>query len=456
MSLLDKLTGKLAGDGYQARALRGTALTFLSFGGQNFLRLASNLVLTRLLFPEAFGLMALVQVVLAGAVMFSDLGIRGSIVQDERGNDPAFLNTAWTMQIGRGILLWGVISLLAAPMSRFYEAPQLAELLLVSAFVPMIQGFNSTKMATASRTLQLGRMTFMALGAQLAGIIVMVALAYALESVWALVIGSLVSPAIIAVLSHFVLKGHQNTIGFEREAFSRLFKFGRYIFIATLASFFVRQGDNAILGKFVSLEDLAIYRIGFFLAAVPASLSLAVGDKVIFPLYARRPPADNPSNKRKIDRARFLVTGGLMAAAAFLALTGDWLIRFLYDPRYHAAGPVLVLIAVFSLPMLITHSYFKLPLASGQSGRYATMMITSALTQMTLLLILVPTYGLLGAAASPGLAAILTYPLLIWIIRPFKGWDPVHDTVFALAWLAIGAVAFWINWDVIVPLFTPV
>ena len=54
----------LAGDGLRARALRGTALTFLGFGAQQFLRLLSNLILTRLLFPEAFGLMAL-----AGLVM---------------------------------------------------------------------------------------------------------------------------------------------------------------------------------------------------------------------------------------------------------------------------------------------------------------------------------------------------------------------------------------------------
>ena len=85
--------------------MRGSFLTVLNFGGHNILRLGSNLILTRILFPEAFGLMALVQVVLAGTEMFSDFGIRGSIVQSSRGDDPVFLNTAWTVQIGRGVLL---------------------------------------------------------------------------------------------------------------------------------------------------------------------------------------------------------------------------------------------------------------------------------------------------------------------------------------------------------------
>ena len=65
-------------------------LTVVSFGGDNVLRLASNLILTRILFPEAFGLMALVQVVLASLSMLSDLGIFSAIVQNKRGDD---LNT---------------------------------------------------------------------------------------------------------------------------------------------------------------------------------------------------------------------------------------------------------------------------------------------------------------------------------------------------------------------------
>ena len=68
--------------------------------------LASNLILTRLLFPEAFGLMALGSVVLVGLQMFSDAGIGPSIAQSPRGDDPEFLDTAWTAQVLRGVILW--------------------------------------------------------------------------------------------------------------------------------------------------------------------------------------------------------------------------------------------------------------------------------------------------------------------------------------------------------------
>jgi O-antigen/teichoic acid export membrane protein len=87
----------------------------LKFGGENILRLGSNLILTRLLFPEAFGLMALVTVFLTGLKMFSDFGLNASIIRSARGDDPIFLQTAWTVQILRGVMLWLISVMLAGP-----------------------------------------------------------------------------------------------------------------------------------------------------------------------------------------------------------------------------------------------------------------------------------------------------------------------------------------------------
>ena len=451
--MIKRLTGALGGEGFQARAYRGSLMMVLNFGGHNVLRLASNLVLTRILFPEAFGLMALVQVVLAGTAMFSDFGIRGSIVQNPRGDDPVFLNTAWTLQIGRGLLLGLVVAVLAQPLAAFYEAPQLAELLLLAAVIPAVQGFNSTRMATAGRHIALGRVTALALSTQAFGIVVMIGLAWWLNSVWALIIGSVAAAILLMLLSHVVLPGgHQNRLQFEKAAARDLFGFGKYVFMATLASFFIQHGDRAVLGKFVTLEDLAIYNIGFFLAMVPLKFARRLNDSVIFPLYSRRPPGESETNRRKINRARFLLTGGLIGGTALLAVIGDTMVRIMYDPRYEGGGPVLVLIAVIALPQMITLSYERLPLSAGKSGRYAFFMIARALLLFGITILGVMNYGLLGAIVAPLIAWSLIYPVLIWVIGPFKGWDPRHDALFAAIAALLMAALLWVHWETIQPL----
>jgi len=69
------LVARFRGAGLMARALRSASWLLLGYGGSQALRLASNLILTRLLFPEAFGLMALVSVITVGLALFSDIGL---------------------------------------------------------------------------------------------------------------------------------------------------------------------------------------------------------------------------------------------------------------------------------------------------------------------------------------------------------------------------------------------
>ncbi|MCE9529776.1 MAG: oligosaccharide flippase family protein, partial [Planctomycetes bacterium] len=61
------------------------------------IRFGSSVILAKLLFPEAFGLYALTFAFLTGLHLFSDLGIRVSIIQNPRGEEPKFLDTAWTL-----------------------------------------------------------------------------------------------------------------------------------------------------------------------------------------------------------------------------------------------------------------------------------------------------------------------------------------------------------------------
>ena len=92
------------------RALNAGFWSLAGYGFNQALRFGSNLLMTRLLVPEMFGVMTIAYVVMTGLAMFSDLGLRPSVVQSKRGSDPVFLNTAWATQILRGLLL-GVLAL---------------------------------------------------------------------------------------------------------------------------------------------------------------------------------------------------------------------------------------------------------------------------------------------------------------------------------------------------------
>ena len=119
---------------------RGSLFALLGYGGSQFLRLAGNLVLWRLLYAEAFGLMAIVNVFMQGLAMFSDVGIGPSIIQNERGDDPDYLDTAWTIQALRGGALFVIAVIFAIPVAHFYHQEALAPLIAVVGFGVAISG----------------------------------------------------------------------------------------------------------------------------------------------------------------------------------------------------------------------------------------------------------------------------------------------------------------------------
>jgi O-antigen/teichoic acid export membrane protein len=447
MRQMGGLLQKLRGGRLMARVVRSTSWILLGYGGSQALRLASNLILTRLLFPEAFGLMALVGLVTMGLMLFSDVGIAPSIAQSKRGDDPDFLNTAWSIQVIRGVILWGIATALAVPFAAFYDAPELATYLPIAAAALLVTGFNPTRIETAHRHLLMGRLTLLDLASQVIGLAIMIVLAWWLQSVLALVVGGVAGPLAKLALTWAFLPGKANRFHWEPAAVRELVGFGKWIFLSTAFWFFASQGDRAVLGKYLSLQSLGIYNIAFFLASFALQLGSSVTGRVMIPVYR-----DAGHERVKIARLRYGLSGITLALLLVMAFAGPWLVSVLYDPRYVLGGGIVTLLAVALIPQVIGMSYDQAALAAGDSRRFFVVSATRAVFQITFLIAGVSLFGLTGAIAGIGLAHLLTHPVIVWLARTHDAWDMRHDIVFALGAGALGAAALWVHRDAIAAL----
>lgn len=441
------LQGLLGGSGLRARLLRSTGWTFIGFAVAQVLRLASNLVLTRLLFPEAFGLMALVTVFLVGLTMLSDVGISPSIQQNARGDEPDFLNTAWTLQAIRGAVLWLACFGIAPLAAWFYDDARLQAMLPVAGLSLLIAGLNPTRMETASRHLMLGRLTLLEIAAQFLGILAMMILAWTLRSVWALVIGSVLIAAFKLALMHVFLPGPANRFRWERTAALDLIHFGKWIFLSTLCGFLLLQGDKAILGKYLTLDKLGIYNIGFFLAGVPQALATNIMSRTMIPLHRECPPHASRENFGKVRRMRFMMTAAVFALQFFTAFIGIWLVDFLYDDRFSAAGSVVVAMACMGVPFLIGMTYDFAALGRGDSRGFFWLLLAKATTQVAFFILGMEYYGLPGALIGVWLSQVLVHPLVIRLAYKHGAWDPWHDLFYAGIAAILTGLVFWVHQD---------
>jgi O-antigen/teichoic acid export membrane protein len=438
LSRMQIMRAAFQGHGLFARALRSSVWAGAGHVLSQVIRLASNLVLTRLLFPEAFGLMSLVTVLMIGVAMLSDVGIGVSVSQSRRGDDPEFLDTAWSMQILRGVFIFVVVTALAWPLSVFYAEPSLFYLVPVASLSTVISGFNPIRLETAGRHLMIGRVVLLDLLTQVGTILATIACVMVYPSVWALVIGLLWGAVIRLVLANVILPGKGSRFRIDPSCAREMLHFGKWIILSTAFGYMLGQGDRLVLGFYLSLEMLGIYNVGQFLAAAPLVLSITIGSKVLVPLYREYLDNPNAQSARKLRLMRLGLTGTVMALLVLIMLVSQPMVTFLYDGRYADAAAIVVMVALGSLPFAMGLTYDRGALAAGDSRNFFLVVAFRGSVQTIALIIGCELAGLFGALVGLGVSGAIGHFALIWLAHKHRIWDPMHDLLFTLIALVCG------------------
>jgi O-antigen/teichoic acid export membrane protein len=352
-------------------AIRGTIWTIASYGLGQIIRFGGNLILTRLLAPQLFGLMTLVSIFIVGLHLFSDVGVGPSVVQNKRGDDPDFLNTAWTMQVIRSFIIWGFCILIAFPLAQLYNEPQLLWLIPIVGFGTVISGFSSTAGYTLERHMEMRRSTFFSLGGQVLSIAILIIWAKISPTIWALVLGSLLTSLISTIWSFYLIPGTRNRFAWDPESVRDLFSFGQWIFLSTAITFLAEQVDRLMLGKLIALETLGVYGVAYALADIPRQVLLAVSSRVLFPAFSKMVDQPREVFLAKILKNRMPLLLFAAVGIGVLVGCGDLFVKLLYDKRYEQASWMLPLMAIGIWPRVLTQTIDQVFFAMGQP-RYPT------------------------------------------------------------------------------------
>jgi O-antigen/teichoic acid export membrane protein len=312
------------------------------------LRVVNSMVLTRLLLPEHFGLMTLVTTLIVGISLLSDIGLSPSVIQSPRGDNPVFLNTAWTLQVFRGLGILVVSLILAWPMSLFYHEPRLRLLLPALGVNILITSFCSTNLLSLSRHMGVRRLFILGITGQLFSFFVIAGLALFYRSVWTLVIGNILSSLYRLILSFYrpMIPGIRNSFAWDRESARELVHFGKWILLSTAFYFFASQADRLILGKLITFSLLGVYGIAYSVSDIPRAVISAFALKVGYPFIAKMGHLPLPEFRKVFLRYRFyaLLAGIIMLCV--VVNVGGFVVTKMYDSRYHAASWMVPILAL--------------------------------------------------------------------------------------------------------------
>jgi O-antigen/teichoic acid export membrane protein len=419
------------------------------------IRLGGNLVLTRLLVPEMFGLMAIVSVILSGVAMFSDLGINQNIIQSKNAGEKSYINTAWSVQILRGVVMFLFILMLSVfsyylsdagifSDDSVYAHPELPFILATMSVTGLISGFNSINIALLGRELKLKKVVIIEVISQVVGLLFMLFLAYYQRNIWALVYGTVVSSFIKMILSHHSSLGEKSSLAWDRDAVHEIFNFGKWVFGASIFTFLVGQGDRLLLGALITPKELGVYTIAFFLAMAFKTIVRHMMSTVLYSALSevvRNRPHDL---KRIYYKMRTPLDLLVMVVVGVLASSGHLIIDVLYDDRYQNAGWMLEVLSLSTVFLGTTMAGICF-MALGDSK--SIMLLTGV--SAVFLFISVPLafyfFGLDGAVVTIALNSIVEIPLIFYKMHKyellswvdeFKAW-PVFFLAYGLSHYAL-------------------
>ena len=426
---------------------KNTVWTVAAFGLSQLFRLLTNVVLARLLAPELFGIMVIVNSIRTGVDLISDVGIGQNIVHNPNAENPEFYNTAWTLRLIRAVVLWFICVAAATPVANFYNIPILATILPVAGLFFVLAALGSVAVPLLQRRMRFIRLNSFEVIMEMFSSAAHIVLAYFSPTIWALVLGGLIAMAARSVGSYFILPNLRHKLYIATEYAQQIFSFGKWVFISTLVYFLSMNFDRLYYGKVAVLGMVGVYGIARGLAELVGALILRLNSYLVFPLVAssRTIPRDQLRVALASKRRVLLLAGAI--GIALLTTTADIAVKILYDQRYQAAGwmlPILFLGAWFAMISNLNESTlmgFGKPLygAAANGFKFAWLLFGLPLAFVN--------FGVLGAIVIVATSDLWRYvPTLIGQRREgfsFAGQD------FAATLAMFGCVGLfeWLRWS---------
>ncbi len=389
-----------------SRVQSGVIWNTISVSSTYLLGLVRSVILARLLLAEDFGLFGMALTVVTGLSALSSIGSEISIINTKFKNDEELsthLDTIWTVDLIRRLILVLLMLVLARPAARFYGEARVHELLLILSLLPLIQGFQNIGLMIYRKRVNFQKIVWLELTTNLLTAGATIVLVLWTRNVWALVLSQLVS-ALIAVALSYVFHPYRPRPRLDRGSLRLALSFGKHAFILGLLGYVMMMADNILLGRLYSAVVLGTYVIAYNLAVLPLHGIANVIVSVTFPAYAEISAGEVKRLERAFVRV-FATSSTLLAlTAALLLLLGQEIVLFLYGVKWAAAGPILRILGV--MVFCKGHATLVSPLLISMRGiaRDVRIKFLEATIFLALLYPLTNRYGAVGAA-SAGAAA---------------------------------------------------
>lgn len=410
----------------------------LATGGAQGVRLAcqfaSVIILSRLLAPEDFGIVAMAAPVMGFVGLFQDLGLLQATVQKKHITH-AEVNVLFWINLAVSALLAGLLVLAAPLVGRFYNEPVVSVLVAAMSVQILLGGAGGQHHALLNRRMEFSRIAALDSLVAILGLAVSIAWALVDPSFWALYAGG-IAMALSGTLGGWLLSRWRPGLPKWAAGAGGLINFGAGITGFNFANFFARNLDNVLIGRYRGNEELGLYDRAYKLLLFPLQQVTNPLSKVMVPALSRM--TDEPHRYRhaylRVAPILLLVTLPGVAVAVALA---DVLVPFALGQQWVGSAAIFQALGFAGLLQPLNNPAGWLFISQGRSVEFMRWGIVTAVTSVVAFVIGLP-HGTFGVALAYAVSEYLRTPFL-WLYIGRRGPVRAGDMAYAAFPFVIGA-----------------
>jgi lipopolysaccharide exporter len=415
-----------------SRVARGTGWVIAWRVVSRNLGLLSTLVLVRLLRPEDFGLVALATGFANTVDSLSAIGVQDALVRDTSPTRDMY-DTAYCMNVLRGLVTAVFIAALAWPVADFFADPRLIGVMLALALMMLLGTVGNIGFVNLRRDMQFQQEFKLFVAFRVISMLVTIVLAFLWRDYWALVIG-LLAGRIAAVPLSYLVSPHWPRLSLR--SWRHLFGFSFWSWMGTMLWQFKERSDNIIIGRMLGTAQFGVFAIGSEFGALPMTEVIEPLGRALFSGFALL--------HRSTESPRRLYLGAvgtaimlILPAGLGISMVADPMVRVVLGEQWLSAVPVIQIIAIAcpaSVFSIVSSTFLT---AAGRPRAVFLMSSVSISIRIPLMIATIYLWGLQGAAIGVAVALVIDQGIFLWRTMRQLGVSVVD--LLACAWRPVVA-----------------
>jgi O-antigen/teichoic acid export membrane protein len=330
-----------------------------------------SIILSRILFPAEFGMIAMLTIFTEIAICFIDSGLSVALIQKKECTNKDF-STVFYFNITVSLIFYLILFFTAPFIAKFYELPQLTNITRLVALVFLINSFGTIQSTILKKNLNFKRLNLISIIAVAASAIVAITMALNDFGVYSLV-GQHISYAIVSNLLYWFLSDWRPSFTFSKKSFRELFGFGYKLLFSSVIDKIFTQIDSLLIGKIFSANTLGFYTRAKTTKDLPINSTTGIVQSILLPIFSK---IDNDEDLAavglKIYRLFFYIIAPIMVG---LIVTAEPLIITLFSDRWLPSAPWMQIICISGVSYPLSIILCQLILTKGKSGAFLKLEI---------------------------------------------------------------------------------